>query len=310
MAEAKRSTHLLVSHNESFNKEQVSGILHWSPGSGVLKDENITACLASTCKGPKRDKEQNVTPLVAWPRAVPALCAACTEPWARGTQSWCSSGSWESCRGSTLRHPHIFSEYCSPFSNSSMKTEIVIWMNDGTDELHPLLKSWPSISSLNAFSSGFQSLDEFYDIYQDWADGEVSLSLQDRLDVASAPRAGWQGGIGSQLGLDGLKGLFQLQLFCDPVNWTVVPSPVASHPELLCSALGSPTVTAAPSWFPSLSSCAHFPPENIDLSLCMFSSTWALLVSIPGQSLFSEHPQKHVPLRALISNGVLQNRCS
>lgn len=207
------------------------------------------------------------------------------------------------CRGSTLRHPHIFSEYCSPFSNSSMKTEIVIWMNDGTDELHPLLKSWPSISSLNAFSSGFQSLDEFYDIYQDWADGEVSPSLQDRLDVASAPRAGSQGGVGSQLGLDGLKGLFQLQLFCDPVNWTMVP-------RLLCSALGSPTVTAAPSWFPSLSSCAHFPPENIDLSLCMFSSTWALLVSIPGQSLFSEHPQKHVPLRALISNGVLQNRCS
>lgn len=88
---------------KALTKSRVSRILHKSPGRGVLKDENITASLASTCKGPttclwrtKKGKEQNLTHLLAWHRAFSALCAACTEPWARGTQSWCSSGSWES----------------------------------------------------------------------------------------------------------------------------------------------------------------------------------------------------------------------
>lgn len=46
------STHLLVSHNKALTKTRVSGILHKSPQSGVLEDENATAHLASTCKGP------------------------------------------------------------------------------------------------------------------------------------------------------------------------------------------------------------------------------------------------------------------
>lgn len=52
MAKAKMSTHLLVSHNKALTKTRVSGILHKSPQSGVLEDENATAHLASTCKGP------------------------------------------------------------------------------------------------------------------------------------------------------------------------------------------------------------------------------------------------------------------